>query len=87
MVAGPPADGTLYRAAAEKGQGDLDGKGSGVGGVRPESVVALFLVSFPCFFWSKGNEVYQQLSQAQSRNSTAESKQQFSKATVSRRRQ
>lgn len=46
VVAGPPADGTLYRAATEEGQGDLDWERSGVGGVRPKSVIAFYLLAF-----------------------------------------
>jgi hypothetical protein len=85
VVAGPPADGTLDCAAAKEGEGDLNGERGRVGGVGPESVVAFFFISFPCFFRSNGNVMYQQLSQAQSRNSKIESKQQSSRSRVSRR--
>jgi hypothetical protein len=46
VVARPPSDGALDCAATEEGEGDLDGERGGVGGVGPESVVALFLLAF-----------------------------------------
>lgn len=47
VVARPPADRALDGAAAEEGEGELEGERSGVGGVGPESVVAcVFKFSF-----------------------------------------